>query len=432
MDGKYIDKLKFWCNKILPLVYDDTLSYYELLCKVTSKINEVIEKTNEISGDFREAITAWLATEEGEQVIAEILTDLIDEQYSNLVTRVDALEETTEGLPANVNALNTSVANLNKKIIRPNGVNLNGGNIVFFGDSWTVGGSAGSTEKRFSAITSRALGMTEYNYGVGGAGFAIPNKILTGVNNADNNMSASQKENTTIVVITGGVNDSRNWTVHDVTVSKFYEGVNEVVERAHNVFPNALICLAIGNTIQYGSTNSYKYAVMYANRYIGNKTYPILILDNVLNWVSNTGWYATESAYPVPIHLNEIGHRIFANYLTNGILGGGSSVYQFLQAIPWDPTYIQSQVGVAHLWRYNERLCITNVQVRFVGEYSGNHTVANLPSYCAPQTNIYAPIYRENVIVGTMAITEGTSNLHIVAEQPVTSLYLPELSWRAY
>lgn len=41
-----IDKLKYWCNKILPLVYDDSLSYYEALCKTSAKLNEVIESTN--------------------------------------------------------------------------------------------------------------------------------------------------------------------------------------------------------------------------------------------------------------------------------------------------------------------------------------------------------------------------------------------------
>lgn len=32
----------FWCVKVLPLVYDDSLSYYEVLCKLTSKVNEMI------------------------------------------------------------------------------------------------------------------------------------------------------------------------------------------------------------------------------------------------------------------------------------------------------------------------------------------------------------------------------------------------------
>lgn len=41
-----IDKVRFWCHKILPLVYDASLSYYEFLCKVCSKLNEVIDSTN--------------------------------------------------------------------------------------------------------------------------------------------------------------------------------------------------------------------------------------------------------------------------------------------------------------------------------------------------------------------------------------------------
>ena len=33
---------RWWCQKVLPLVYDDSLSYYELLCKVVSYINNLI------------------------------------------------------------------------------------------------------------------------------------------------------------------------------------------------------------------------------------------------------------------------------------------------------------------------------------------------------------------------------------------------------
>lgn len=34
---------RFWCQKILPAVYDDSLSYYELLCKVVDYLNKVME-----------------------------------------------------------------------------------------------------------------------------------------------------------------------------------------------------------------------------------------------------------------------------------------------------------------------------------------------------------------------------------------------------
>ena len=35
-----------WCHKVLPLTYDESLSYYEVLCKLRYKINEVIDVFN--------------------------------------------------------------------------------------------------------------------------------------------------------------------------------------------------------------------------------------------------------------------------------------------------------------------------------------------------------------------------------------------------
>lgn len=44
-----IQPMKFRCQKILPLVYDDSLSYYETLCKISAKLNEVIDAINELN-----------------------------------------------------------------------------------------------------------------------------------------------------------------------------------------------------------------------------------------------------------------------------------------------------------------------------------------------------------------------------------------------
>lgn len=37
-----IDYLRIWCYKVIPLVYDDSLSYYENLCKVVEYLNQVV------------------------------------------------------------------------------------------------------------------------------------------------------------------------------------------------------------------------------------------------------------------------------------------------------------------------------------------------------------------------------------------------------
>ena len=40
-----IESFKFWAHKVMPLVYDDSLSYYEFMCKVLKKLNEIIDNT---------------------------------------------------------------------------------------------------------------------------------------------------------------------------------------------------------------------------------------------------------------------------------------------------------------------------------------------------------------------------------------------------
>lgn len=42
----YVRPFRFWCQKVMPLVYDDSLSYYELLCKLVHHLNELGENVN--------------------------------------------------------------------------------------------------------------------------------------------------------------------------------------------------------------------------------------------------------------------------------------------------------------------------------------------------------------------------------------------------
>lgn len=66
--GSIITQLDFYCQKVLPAVYDDSLSYYEVLNKVAQKLNELIE----LYGD-----TATIeALKEAVRLIEEKITDL--------------------------------------------------------------------------------------------------------------------------------------------------------------------------------------------------------------------------------------------------------------------------------------------------------------------------------------------------------------------
>ena len=67
-------KFMFWCQKVLPLVYDDSLSYYETLCKLTAKINELIDFING-------GITDWI-----KEHISEILIEAMYDEETRTIT----------------------------------------------------------------------------------------------------------------------------------------------------------------------------------------------------------------------------------------------------------------------------------------------------------------------------------------------------------
>lgn len=51
-----IKPFMFWCQKVLPLVYDESLSYYEVLCKVREKLNEIITSQNTTQDEVSEIV----------------------------------------------------------------------------------------------------------------------------------------------------------------------------------------------------------------------------------------------------------------------------------------------------------------------------------------------------------------------------------------
>lgn len=77
-----VERFKFIAHKIIPLVYDDSLSYYEFLCKVMQKLNEVIsslDNQNEILEAFDEEILEWETS--------------TDNKYNKFVNNINTLFE---------------------------------------------------------------------------------------------------------------------------------------------------------------------------------------------------------------------------------------------------------------------------------------------------------------------------------------------------
>lgn len=68
--------LKCWVQKVLPLVYDDSLSYYELLNKVVKKLNDLINNNNNLPEYIKQTILDMLTPESIEEMLSEIFDDL--------------------------------------------------------------------------------------------------------------------------------------------------------------------------------------------------------------------------------------------------------------------------------------------------------------------------------------------------------------------
>lgn len=78
-----IDNLRYWCHKILPLVYDDSLSYYEVLCKTSAKLNEVIDSTNGL-------LAAWDTYKNDIDKAFGDYTAGLDKKFDDLTDKIDA------------------------------------------------------------------------------------------------------------------------------------------------------------------------------------------------------------------------------------------------------------------------------------------------------------------------------------------------------
>lgn len=70
---KLVKPLRMWCYKILPLVYEESLSYYEVLCKVVKKLNEIIEDVNQVPLYIDEVIDEKLSDDEIKRILREYI-----------------------------------------------------------------------------------------------------------------------------------------------------------------------------------------------------------------------------------------------------------------------------------------------------------------------------------------------------------------------
>lgn len=75
-DFKTITRLKMLCMKVLPAVYGDALSYEEQVCKVTEKINQLVDTVNSLPEYIVEVVKELIEAAGLEDIVKQVLANL--------------------------------------------------------------------------------------------------------------------------------------------------------------------------------------------------------------------------------------------------------------------------------------------------------------------------------------------------------------------
>lgn len=113
---------KYKYNPILPLVYDDALSYLETLGQFANKLNEVVERVNDVTTDSIEQAKAYTdskvaeQTEEVQRAVTEVknLVNTVEQENANfkrvINAQLDIMNANIEGfrneIEADIHAVN--------------------------------------------------------------------------------------------------------------------------------------------------------------------------------------------------------------------------------------------------------------------------------------------------------------------------------------
>lgn len=153
-----IDKIKWRINKVLPLVYDDTLSYYETLCKVIAKCNEVIEEINELTAEVNsqgiQIAQLGQRMTTAETNIGILQTNVAEHanELGILIPKVQLLEQEIADIPTYTAGTGADITNAEISVIG-NSTPMNINDI--FEGYWTTGGEETITDETLLAWIAR-------------------------------------------------------------------------------------------------------------------------------------------------------------------------------------------------------------------------------------------------------------------------------------
>lgn len=361
--------------------------------------------------------------------------NLLD-QYNSSMDKIDTalhqIANSSGGGSYDIEQRLTTCENKINNLSKPNFDYFSNYNAVFIGDSYTQG--QGSTDwqtdhtYRYSSIVSAMLNMTEFNFAIGATGFLNPagdrnGAFTTQIINARNAMSESERENTRLVVIMGGIGDSQ--TSADYSYEQEVNAVKQTCDNAHIFYPNALICLFAmpwkGKLFLPRTLNLYNAIVK--GGFLSKNT---KVCQGCYTWMFGQGdKYADDGVHP-----NNAGHARIAEYVLSAIISDNWTQWEDQRAV-LIPT--NTDITFDHAEHPEIIPCVTIKQgLVYMSELSAgftdgpwtpgnNYQITTIPAAFRPLRNRYALGFTGSEQNSIITLVGGSGALRVVPTSNITN-----------
>lgn len=228
---KTLQPFRCWCQKVLPLVYDDSLSYYELLCKVVQYLNKTIENVKLVGEDMTKLYDTYKKLENYVNTYFDNI-DIQSEVNSKLdmMSKDGTLSEIINEylfaeLEAKINDMETKFDNL---------IWLKNKKVCVYGDSIVA-----NNVRNYLTILNENYGLNITNRAIGGT--CLNNRYEN--SGVDLIRSATDLNTFDIILLAYGTND---WTTsapidHENNTTNFKTACKTVIEHISDNAPNSQV-----------------------------------------------------------------------------------------------------------------------------------------------------------------------------------------------
>lgn len=402
----------------LPASYVMSLSYEEQLFKLYDYLNKnLVPATKELQELY--------------EVLSKYFDNLdVQEEINNKLDEMEQSGELAEIINEQIfNELNTNLENLQTDFAKTKypASYYKDKNMVVFGDSFSQPQIANSEDEYWVKRVATATGMTRFNFAVAGAGFGRTNNTLySQLETALANMTETERNNTSVVIVYAGYNDIMNSVDNDLIINNCITLVSEINEN----FPNAKIILAPFNW-SYGSLsqeNNITIETLINRMARETSSYPVVMLKQARYWLLGVVSYFRNSAHP-----SVSGYKVIASYMLNAIFGNSEEV-----CIGGHLTPSHGSQNICN-FSFENGLVNFRFAVKFgedLEDYAGEQ-FADLHALLTPEIDMIIPLYAIDGYKGTLRLANNGKgylrNLTVSADTWIfANVTFQPQAWKAY